>query len=345
MKKEIRNYIEKLDPKKLGIKRKVRVASVSKLGMGSSNLNYLILANNKKFVFRLNMQPDKKNKMIKEYNALKILSKINISPKPFVLDLSKKFFDTDLIILEYLEGITSNKTKPYHSDLFIRRLSILVAKMHNTKITKEFKKLRIQITTKGYEEYFKFTKNMHKNYIMDHLKNKVLRNLIETTNDHLKSKSTGLDFKPNIVLTQGDICEQNVIVNKGKISLIDFESTELADSAADIAHIFCTFGEPFTARQKKIFLTKYSQVSNRKDPTLDQRIEVWLPISFFEIFLWSIRHVLRSLNKDIHKKFLEENNVKDDIVYAHNFFKTCIRHGIISKKYSKTNIKKILSEE
>mgnify|MGYP005623795345 FL=1 len=96
MNKEIEKYFEKLNPKKLGLRNKVKVNSVSKLGMGASNLNYLVKANNKSFIFRMNMEPDKKNKSRKEFDALKSLEPYDISPKAWTLDESKKYFDKNV---------------------------------------------------------------------------------------------------------------------------------------------------------------------------------------------------------------------------------------------------------
>ena len=51
-------------------KDEIKVNSVSKLGMGTSNLNYLVEANGEKFVFRINMELGKKRKSRREFNGL-----------------------------------------------------------------------------------------------------------------------------------------------------------------------------------------------------------------------------------------------------------------------------------
>ena len=111
MKLKIKEYFEKINPSELGLKIKVKVKSISKLGQGTGNLNYLVIANKKKFVFRLNMDPKNKIKSKKEFDALKIAEKYGISPKARYLDNSRKNFESDLIIIDYIEGKTVDKTK------------------------------------------------------------------------------------------------------------------------------------------------------------------------------------------------------------------------------------------
>lgn len=65
MKTKIKKYFESLSPKKIGLDKKIKVISISKLGMGTGNANFLVNVNGKKFVFRLNMElnmPKMKNR-------------------------------------------------------------------------------------------------------------------------------------------------------------------------------------------------------------------------------------------------------------------------------------------
>ena len=71
MKKEIKIIFED--------KLKIRVKSISKLGKGVSNINYLV---NNKYVFRLNANTLRPEKSKREFLTLKALEKSNISPKP-----------------------------------------------------------------------------------------------------------------------------------------------------------------------------------------------------------------------------------------------------------------------
>ncbi len=81
MKSQITPYFENLNPKQLGLKKKIKVRSIKKLGMGAGNANYLVNINGGKFVFRMNMQSDNKNVSNDEYTGLKAIEKLEIAPK------------------------------------------------------------------------------------------------------------------------------------------------------------------------------------------------------------------------------------------------------------------------
>jgi aminoglycoside phosphotransferase (APT) family kinase protein len=345
MKLEIKSYIGSLDSKKLGLRKKPQKISVSKLGMGSSNLNYLVSVDGKKFVFRIDMQFEKKNKILNEYNSLKALQHLDIAPRPILVDTSRSIFDSDLLILEYVEGIPTNKVKPVLADWLIKKIAKLLAKVHSAPIGRSLVEIKKSSSTKGYGSYLDFMEKVHTNYIYKKLRNKELKQLIRDKSHELRDYTSKFSFSPFVVLSQGDFCQQNIIVKNNKLHLIDFESTQLTDAASEISHIFCTFRKPFSMKQRAIFLKEYKRNMGKVDPNLQQKIDVWYRIVFFEIFIWSVRHVLRSIAKDIHKDFLKDNDVSADIKYSNTMFNRCLNHGIIDKSYSNLNITKILQNE
>ena len=182
MKEKIKSYFESLKPKQLGLMgNKVKVNSISKLGQGTGHLNYLVYVNNKKFVFRLNMEINNTKKSRKEFNSLKIIEKYKIGPKPILINESKKFFDTDLIILEYIEGKLLNKTKEYLKPKMYKELGKLCAKIHSIKIIGKLKELDYNETFYGYENEIRFIKKQYINYLDSNLNNKELLKIINKT--------------------------------------------------------------------------------------------------------------------------------------------------------------------
>ena len=345
MKTKIKSYFEKLNPKKLGLKVKIKVSSVKKLGIGTSNLNYLVSIGKKKFIFRMNMEPGFKNKSKKEFDALKIVEKIGIAPKVYLLDDSRKEFDSDFIILGYLEGKTSNKVKEYYQDKMFKKLAGLLAKMHSIPVKGKVNKLGKK-DYGGYESSVKFLKKSYLNYINKHISNKKFLEMLDETFLNLKKSIPKEKYSPRIVVSQGDFCEQNIIVNNGKYSLIDFEDLELGDASSEIAQIFVTFGEPFDEKQKEIFLKEYIKSVERKFDyeELKDEIEKWVPFLFFNIFLWSIKHVLRIKNKEMHEEFVKNNDLKGDLAYVKVMLKRCVANGVIDKKWKDFDIVKVLKE-
>jgi|TARA_Y100000034_G_C6828587_1_gene373842 thiamine kinase-like enzyme len=333
-KKKIKKYFENLKQNQLGLKSKIKVVSVSKLGMGTSNLNYLVKVNQKKFIFRINMNSKNPDKSKKEFKALKIVEKYNIGPKAWILNESKKEFDSDFIIISYIEGKTLNKIKNHLSLKMIKEIAKLSAKIHSIKLDSKTNKL--PVLGRDYKVYFDTLDKENLRYIRNHLKNKKFIKILEETRKKLKKEIPFGKHKHPLVLVHGDICEQNMIINKGNYKLIDFESLGLEDPAQDIAGIITDFGKPFNEKQKEIFFEEYLKI--RKDKTLKERVKVFVPLRIFSVLLWAITHTLKIKNKHMHLSFTENNNIKKDISYVKIVFKRAIKKGVIDKKYKNFDI-------
>lgn len=335
MKTKIWTYFENLKPSQLGLKDEVRISSVKKLGMGSSNLNYVVEANGKKFIFRMNVDTHHYGKSKREYDALKLVEKLGIAPKAYILDESKKEFDETFIIIEYLEGGSLDKIG-WNSSI-IRKLAQISAKIHNVPLNRELLKLRREET--DLENYIQAMDEPYR-YSLKHTKNQTFHELLIETFDKLKLEINGVQYKKMLTLTQGDFCEQNVIIDKGEVKLIDWENLGLTDPAAELTHIFLDFGRPFTKEQKNIFLEEYKKI--RKDPEIEIRIGNYTPLKYYYVFLWAIAHALKIKNKEMHEEFLKSNDYSKDIAFADRAFHHALKAGVIDKKFSEVNVEEIL---
>jgi thiamine kinase-like enzyme len=343
MKEKIKSYFEKLKPEQLGLKgKKVKVKYISKLGQGTGNLNYLVVANNNKFVFRLNMQPDERKKSRKEFNSLKIADKYKIGPKPIFIDESKKVFDTSLIIISYIEGKTTDKTKDYLKPKMYKKIGELCGKLHSFKLTNDLKKLDYDETFYGYKNQMGFVKKEFLNYLNTNIKDKSFVKMINETFDKQAKKIPKEKYNVDAVLSQGDFCEQNIVVNKGEYKLIDFEYLGLADRANHLSSIFSDFGRPFDEEQKELFLKEYLKYNKVNEKELREKVEIWIPLKLFKIFLWSLKHALIIKEGKMHPEFYKNDKMQGNIDYSKTMFKRCLRFGVIDKKYNDFDIQKIL---
>ncbi len=341
MKLKIKRYFENLDPKKLGLD-KIKVKSVKKIGMGTSNANFVVDTGKKKFVFRLNMHPKNRTKIKNEFKALKLVEDYNITPKPILLDVSKKIFDSEFMIQSYIQGKTAEQLKIWRTDKGLKELAKLLTKIHSIRIKGDLKKLKKFKPVFEYKRYLKHQKKFYIKYIKKHVKNKNLISLIDGTYAKLK-KDIPEDIGYNMVISQGDFCEGNIIISKNRFYLVDFESLGIENQFSELAFILVTFkGTPFNKQQKKIFLQEYKRQMKIEDKNFDKKIQAWIPILQFTIFLWAIKHVLRSKNKEFHSHFLESNSFKEDLEYAQIVLKNSIKLGLIDKKYKDFDIKKAL---
>ena len=102
---KIVEYLEQLPARVLGLES---VDSIEILDMtpGAYNLNYHVRVNAKKFIFRINIEQQSglANQIEVEFTVLKFLEGRSIAPKGLHFDDSKKYFDFDILIEEYLEG-------------------------------------------------------------------------------------------------------------------------------------------------------------------------------------------------------------------------------------------------
>ena len=151
MKSKIKSYFENLEPNKIGLDKKIKVKSVSKLGMGDANANFIVKTNQGNFVFRMSIQ--KKNDMDEEFFGLRALEGLNIAPKAWIHDKSKKLFEGSFIILSYIEGKICPQKKSFYTIKRIKKLGKLLGEVHNIKIKGNLKKLKRDSSIKGYGSY------------------------------------------------------------------------------------------------------------------------------------------------------------------------------------------------
>lgn len=320
-KEEIKRFFEK--------SLKLKVQSIEELGRGVNNINYLIKTKNQKFNFRLNIDLKKPEKSREEFNSLNLIKKLNISPKPV-------FLGKNFIILEYVEGrqFSGNLTPK-----FLKNLAKVVAKIHSIKLSNKIKnKLRReQLNLKNKDLRFMLS------YIKKNLKNRELLNIISNAKKCLIEIQKKLEKFRKIkkVITHGDICEQNILItSKDKLLLIDFEDLALRDPAFELSKIFMDFKEIFTVRQMEIFYDEY--LKNKKDKTLWERVNLYNSFIIFDVFVWSIYHVLSLNRKEMYKSFLEKNKIEKDLKYVDTMFKRAIKMGLIDKNKSNFPIKEAL---
>lgn len=87
----------------------------------------------------------------------------------------------------------------------------------------------------------------------------------------------------------GDLHQGNVVLNKGKLQLIDWESSGLADPAHDIARLFAL--AELNPKQQNIFLKAYHtyppSINDTHIASLKQRIALAIPVHYLLVILWT----------------------------------------------------------
>lgn len=324
MKNEIRKYLRTINPKILGLDGISRI-EIDEIGLGESNLNYLAMINGKKFNIRINADSKSTNKSRREFEGLRVVERFNIAPKAFHYEHSKKYLGGTFIIIEYLDGKSLDKCKVDNHT--IKELAKVVAQLHDIPTVEISKSLGMHYASK--DEILESKKQMI-DYIRK--KNRELGKpeawfcdlLTETYNGFDKQK---FKMKRKLAIGHGDIAPQNVILNDGKLKLIDWEDLGIMETAWDLAILFESFF--FSSRQKELFLKEYLNIRN--DPALRQRVELLRPIQFFGTFCWSVMHVFEIEGSGMHKEFVKRQKLKEHIDYAKETFDRCKRERVFGR--------------
>lgn len=333
----IRYYFENLNPKNLNLREKIVVSKVKHLGMGASNLNYLVIANKRKFIFRLNIDKTLGSKTRKEYDALLALERYKLGPKVYLIDESRKIFGEGFIILEYMEGKPLSEIKNKLTSKIIRELARIVAELHNVKsavLLRELKKYFV-----SPQDYLREILEYRAQFNELRAPDKLIE-VFDATFRDMEEKYRNVKFKEVTCLIHGDIQEQNILLTKKGLRLIDFESLSVSDPGTEISYIFLEFGVPWSNAQEEIFFKEYFR--HRKDNSLRKRVEIDRPLRLFIAFLWSVLHILKIKRGKMHSEFAKRTDINSHVRFARKQIKRALGSGILDKKYKNLKIEEII---
>ncbi len=332
MESKIKYYFENLNPKKLGLKEKIKVSRIGKLGKGLSSLNYLVVANDKKFIFRLKVKEDMQSAE-NEYKNLTFFRNKPFAPKVYLFDSSKKDFKCPILILSYLEGKPLKELKGFKKSQ-IKSLAKLLAEIHSMKVTKKMNYLPY----KNYKEMIKKAIRQKREFER-YCKDKKFINEMDKAYKLLLKKYDNYEFPSKMVLAHGDFCSVNVLFDKDRYFLIDFEDLELSDPACEIAHIFIDFGKPFKEKNKDIFLNKYLEYRNEEN--LKERIEKYILLWFLSGMYWGFVQLYKTMNNSFLEEYKEKKDLQDAISSEKEFLKELIKIKVIPKSILNFDFTKI----
>jgi len=331
---KVEEYIKKLDTqklKKLGIER-VGNISVKEMGRGGYNINYLADIGGKKFVFRFNLDKylDVANQTEYEYDILKHLEKTGIATKAYFIDTSRKFFEYDLLVEEFIE----NKAVQFGNE-FLNNFGKLIKKLHSVSLPKSgllilnSKPLSDQLKLIKSKVDFIKSGNFNKDFL-DFINPYILKA------DDYAAKYSGLFKSGDICINHRDLVLENVLQTDSGLKLIDWQSPMADDPSYDLAFFTSdtvgewSLGRPFTDGEKKLFLESYGA-----DKKLLEKIRIRQPLFYLEIFVWVafraayLRNKFKkNLVKDIDKEFFQ----KRIAVYESFLNKDRIKEYLISLK-------------
>ncbi|WP_228568821.1 TIGR04282 family arsenosugar biosynthesis glycosyltransferase [Campylobacter sputorum] len=228
------------------------------LAQGEYNANFIYETKGIKKVLRIKMgsQIDVKNPSLYEYNAIKFLEPLNITPKVY------EFFDKSVFLplggfsMEYLNGRVLN----YETDLKIA--ANLLSKLHSFKSDKS----NLKVANKPFLAMFDECKKMSSVYKNFKDKDDEILNMLNTFKTSLKSMGLNDDITSKSVINT-ELNNSNFIIGKNSY-IIDWEKPLIGDKEQDLAHFLVpttTFFKSDTILSEKqidIFLNEYSKILN-----------------------------------------------------------------------------------
>jgi thiamine kinase-like enzyme len=281
---KIVEYLEQLPVRVLG-QEPVESIEILDMTPGAYNLNYHVRVNERKFIFRINIEQQSglSNQIEVEFGVLKFLEGRRIAPRGLHCDDSKTYFDFDILIEEYLEG-------PHLSlGQDVSAVADLLARLHALKpenlscVTWKNPLRDTYALVRGDLEKFEAHKSASREMIT--LTKKILKRAETAVND------CGHLFQADC-LNHTDVACDNFINTAEGLRMIDWEKPRLDDYSYDIgcflsegAQLWCT-EEILTLGERDRFLQTYAQKSGKDLERVLEKNKIREPLISLHWILW-----------------------------------------------------------
>jgi aminoglycoside phosphotransferase (APT) family kinase protein len=271
-----------------------RSFEVSPLAQGEYNLNYLLSSGDLRLVLRVNIgtQIGRKDQIVYEFRALKLLEVSGVTPRPYFVDDSRRLLDRGLLIMDFLPGESLDYSRDADA------AAGLLARAHQTEVPEADNHLIVETAPLSliYEECARLLQAYFDSHLADPAIRDYLQDLIRWA-DTGRSAERFYQADPWPCIVNTEVNSGNFIVNRsrGTIHLVDWEMPRWGDPSQDLAH-FCA---PLTtlwktsyrmnAADKRRFLDAYRRgIRDRHlKATLMDRIRLREPFVYLRGISWS----------------------------------------------------------
>lgn len=322
----IKQYFEKYNP--LEFDNNETIQNIQKLANGESNINYILVTNKNKYVLRFDIVGKSKTLFEQEYQILKLIEKLNISPRALFIDTSKKFFKENFMIISFVNGtpLENLKDKSYRKKY--DTLAQEVAMLHKTPISFKNKEYSLDNWINMTLKEIKKLKNNIKG-IID------LTDMFELYNNTFKKLYSNYTYQETFC--HMDLGLLNVLFDGNKFSIIDWESAGLNDPALELTILF--FEQQLNDKEQEEFLKSYLKI--RKDNTIKQR-------KVFTDFFISCSGFFMNLNTCIniaigigHKDYLENANFQEYWDWNMYYFELVCKQGLFDDTIKQSIVERL----
>jgi len=283
---KITRYIEDLSPAILDLEETGTI-EILEMIPGSYNLNFHIRVDQKDFIFRVNIEQQSglANQIEHEFRVLKFVEGHGIAPRAFYFDDSRKDFDFDILIEEYLAGSPLPLQKEY-----LTEVAELLTRLHSLNpagrsfmiwrdpLAETYELIRGDLF--GYEA----VKSPDKKTI--NLANRVL-----AISEAQLGKRRHL-FQADC-LNHTDLCCENFVNTADGIRLIDWEKPRVDDSTYDLG---CFLSEPaqlynsrevLNSEERSGLIEAYAGLNGKDPEHLIKKVNIREPMISLHWILWA----------------------------------------------------------
>lgn len=277
------------------------------LSESESNINFLVDAENSKYLFRLNKSSKLgiRNQIRYEYDALKTLEKSHVTPRTFFLDDSSTFFEYGAMIMQYIVG------RPLEYKKDVNEAARIFATIHSIDTEK------IDISSfVTRENIVEDSLNKSKIYLDRILKSsKIDTKLKLKISDFFdwaeKNKSCQIYFKKNRwnTINNTEPHAKNFIISQRKERgyMIDWEQAVISDSAVDISYFLSPlttsiYGDYILSKDEvDNFLKTYIMYLDKDNRDIVERVKLYTPYAYLRILTEMISESIDSKDEKFTK--------------------------------------------
>lgn len=277
------------------------------LSESESNINFLVDAENSKYLFRLNKSSKLgiRNQIRYEYDALKTLEKSHVTPRTFFLDDSSTFFEYGAMIMQYIVG------RPLEYKKDVNEAARIFATIHSIDTEK------IDISSfVTRENIVEDSLNKSKIYLDRILKSsKIDTKLKLKISDFFdwaeKNKSCQIYFKKNRwnTINNTEPHAKNFIISQRKERgyMIDWEQAVISDPAVDISYFLSPlttsiYGDYILSKDEvDNFLKTYIMYLDKDNRDIVERVKLYTPYAYLRILTEMISESIDSKDEKFTK--------------------------------------------
>lgn len=283
---KITRYLEDLPPAILGL-RDTGSIKILEMIPGSYNLNCRVRVDQKDFIFRINIDQHSGlfNQIEYEFSVLKFLEGHRIAPKAYHFDDSRKRFDFDILIEEYLEGSPLTLDKEY-----LPEVAELFTRLHN--LDPRGKPFVIwQDPLAGIYEFIRGDLTGYEATMSPNKKTISLAKKVFAKSETLLDKHRHLFQADSLIHT--DLCCENFVKTAEGLRLIDWEISRVDDCTYDIC---CFLAEPvemynskkvLNSEERMYFIDAYARLSGKNPEYLMEKVKIREPLISLHWILWA----------------------------------------------------------